>query len=112
MSTGGSLPLKPEAVEGHLYMLGDVIENARRRVRSSPTDSVLRSYRAVEVATQIGLISLGISPWRPDWDSLPKENLSAYLDALGVQHLPQNLSLWNGFALLELMTSPFESETL
>ena len=105
----GPLPAQ-EAVEGHLYMLGDVIENARRRVRSSPTDSVLRSYRALEVATQVGLISLRINPWHPDWDSLPGEKISNYLEILGVKDLPWSLSLWNGFTLLELLTSPFESK--
>jgi hypothetical protein len=105
----GSLPTQ-EVVKGHLYILGDVIENARRRVRSNPTDSVLRSYRAVEVATQIGLISQGVNPWRPDWSRLPQDRVLSYLESLGAQRLPEHLSLWNGFALLELLTSPFEPE--
>ncbi|MBA7610623.1 hypothetical protein ES703_17835 [subsurface metagenome] len=110
LSAGQDLSLTQEAVEGHLYMLGDVIQNTRRRVRSSPTDSVLRSYRSVEVATQIGLIRLSVNPWRPDWSKLPQDKLSSYLKTLRAQSLPKNLSLWNGFALLELLTSPFESE--
>jgi hypothetical protein len=108
----GSGPLATrEAVEGHLNILGDVIENARRRVRSSPVDSVLRSYRAVEVVTQIGLISQRVNPWHPDWVSLPRDKVSGYLESVGAQRPPQNLSLRNGFVLLELLTSPFEPES-
>jgi hypothetical protein len=107
----GASPLpQREAIEGHLYILGDVIENARRRARSSPIDSVLRSYRAVEVAIQISLITLDINPWRPDWQKLPQDKVSSYSETLGVQRLPEQLSLWNGFVLLEQLTLPFEQE--
>lgn len=63
------------------------------------------------MATQIGLISCDVSPWYPDWDRLPQDKVSSYLDILGVRHLPKELSLWNGFGLLEVLTTPFETET-
>ena len=103
--------MNQDAIEGHLYILGDVIENARRRVQLSPTDCALRCYRSLEVATQIGLISQGINPWHPNWDRLPQDKILSYLDVLGAKYLPNELSLWNGLALLELVTPPFDTET-
>jgi hypothetical protein len=103
--------MSQDVVKGHLYVLGDVIGNARRRIQVSPVDCALRCYRALEVATQIGLISQGINPWCPDWSCLPQDKLSSYLQILGVQHPPKELSLGNGFSLLELITAPFEKDT-
>lgn len=103
--------MSQDAVEGHLYILGDVIENARRRVQVSPVDCALRCYRALEVATQIGLISRSINPWCHDWNRLPQDKVSSYLEILGAQHLPKELSLGNGFTLFEVLTAPFEKDT-
>lgn len=111
LQKGGQPSLTKGAAEGWFYILGDTIANARRRVKSSPTDSALRSYRAIEVATQLGLIRLGMNPWQPDWGSLPESKLLSYLSALGTQRLPKRLSLWNGLALLELLTSSLPAES-
>lgn len=107
LQKGGQPSLAKGSAEGWLYILGDTVANARRRVNSNPTDSVLRSYRAIEVATQIGLASLGINPWHPAWDALPEAKRSNYLRTFGVEEPPHQLSLWNGFNLLESLTSQF-----
>lgn len=111
LQQGGQPSLPVETAEGWLYILGDTIANARRRVNYSPIDSVLRSYRAIEVATQFGLVSLGINPWQPDWDSVAESKLLSYLDDIGAQRLPQKLNLWNGIRLLETLTSPFDQDS-
>jgi len=110
LQKGGQPSLTKGAIEGWLFILGDTIANARRRVETSPTDCVLRAYRATEVATQIGLASLEINPWHPAWDALPEAERSNYLRTFGVQEPPQQLSMWNGFSLLELLTSQFDPQ--
>ena len=48
-------------------LVADTLANAQRRiVEGRFTDSVLRSYRAAECATQIRLLAIGIHPSRPD----------------------------------------------
>jgi hypothetical protein len=60
-------------------LVADAIENgARRLAEGRPTDSVLRAYRAVEVAVHARLCSRGINPWWPDWDSLDAAVLDRY----------------------------------
>jgi len=108
----GRLPLSKGATEGWVYVLGDTIAAARRRVRSSPTESVLRSYRAVEVAIQQVLVSQGVSPWRPDWSSVSETTRSAYREVLDRERLPSQLSLWDGLKLVELLNSPLSMECL
>jgi hypothetical protein len=50
-----------------VLLVGDVLANAQRRiVEGRFTDSVLRSYRAAECATQMRLLALGIHPARTD----------------------------------------------
>jgi hypothetical protein len=50
-----------------LLLVADALANAQRRiVEGRFTDSVLRSYRAAECATQMRLLAIGIHPSRPD----------------------------------------------
>lgn len=111
LQKGEQPPLTKEAGNGWLYLLGDTIANARRRVKSNPTDSVLRCYRALEIATQIALVRLGINPWQPDWARLSEGQQSTYLAVLGVPELPSQLSLHNGLKLLEALSSPLTPQT-
>ena len=46
-----------------------------------------------------------------DWDGLPESKRSSYLSALGAQHPPAQMSLYNGLKLLEVLTSSFPPET-
>lgn len=50
-----------------ILLVADALANAQRRIREGRfTDSVLRSYRAAECATQMRLLAIGIHPSRPD----------------------------------------------
>lgn len=50
-----------------ILLVADVLANADRRiVEGRFTDSVLRSYRAAECATQMRLLAIGIHPSQPD----------------------------------------------
>ena len=93
--------------EDILYPLCDFLENAERRfLEDRFADAVLRSYRAVESAVQISLIALGINPWQPGWETLDQEVKERYLQMVG--RLPEQLSLFNGFALLESLKNSFD----
>jgi len=71
------------ALEGMALLVADALENALRRlVEDRPTDSILRAYRAVEVAVHARLLSRGINPWRPDWDRLDSAILDRYAASL------------------------------
>jgi len=111
LQKGGQPLLTKEADNGWLYLLGDSIANARRRVKSNPTDSVLRCYRALEIATQIAVVRLGINPWHPDWARLSEDQQCIYLEVLGAPRLPSQISLHNGLKLLEALISPLTPET-
>jgi hypothetical protein len=53
--------------ETGMLLVADALANAQRRiVEGRFTDSVLRSYRAAECATQMRLLAIGIHPSRPD----------------------------------------------
>jgi CRISPR-associated protein (TIGR02710 family) len=66
-------------------LVADALENACRRLAEDrPTDSVLRAYRAVEVAVQARLLSCGINPWRPGWDRLDRLVLDRYAALLAL----------------------------
>jgi hypothetical protein len=53
--------------EAGKLLVADALANAQRRiVEGRFTDSVLRSYRAAECATQMRLLAIGIHPSRPD----------------------------------------------
>jgi len=103
LQQGSGVEIKRGAAEGWVYILGDTIANARRKVISSPIDSVLRSYRAIEVATQLTLTRLKVNPWKPDWEHLPEEQFLATAED---KNPPRQLSLWNGVKLLEVISSP------
>jgi hypothetical protein len=50
-----------------MLLVADALANAQRRILEGRfTDSVLRSYRAAECATQMRLLAIGIHPARPD----------------------------------------------
>jgi hypothetical protein len=55
------------ALQGGSLLIADALANAQRRiVEGRFTDSVLRSYRAAECATQIRLMAVGIHPAKVD----------------------------------------------
>lgn len=55
------------ALDTGMLLVADTLANAQRRVIEGRfTDSVLRSYRAAECATQMRLLAIGIHPSRPD----------------------------------------------
>jgi len=94
--------------DGHL-LVADALENSARRLREGrPTDSVLRSYRAVEVAVQMRLMRAGIHPWKPRWEELDEALLGRYLALLGSSEPPRNLALTTGLSLLEALGNPLE----
>ncbi len=106
----GGTSLEQDALEGWIAILGDTIANARRRAQTDPVDCVLRCYRAIEVATQIVVVKLGVNPWKPDWKELAEEKLAAYLSKIHSQGPPRQVSLDLGTKLIETLTSPLPEE--
>jgi len=83
-------------------LVADALENSRRRMKENrPTDSVLRSYRAVEVAVQARLFDKGINPWHPNWQAVSSEAMQRYLALVKATEPPRKISLDNGLKLLE-----------
>jgi CRISPR-associated protein (TIGR02710 family) len=88
-------------VGGATLLIADAIESAVRRLTEErPTDSVLRSYRAVEIAVQMQLIKRGINPWHPDWEALDNSVRREFRELLGASQFPSNLALSTGLTLL------------
>ena len=106
LKISGSAAMDPKSIEGWINILGDTIANARRRKNSDPVDCVLRCYRAVEIATQIAVLKLGVNVWKPKWDNLSKEKLEAYCNILRQSEPPFQVSLDAGIKLIEILTSP------
>ncbi len=74
--------------DGIVLLVADALENATRRHREGrATDAVLRCYRTVEMAVQVGLLAEGKNPWGDDKIALnegfeviaPKSGVSAEL---------------------------------
>lgn len=85
-------------------LIADALENALRRVHEErATDSVLRSYRAVEMAVQARLLQSGVNPWRPDWHVVPQDAMQRYLALLNATQPPRDLALTAGLTLVEAM---------
>ncbi len=85
-------------------LVADALENSWRRLQEErPTDSVLRSYRAVEVAVQIRLLQNGISPWLPQWQEMDVNTVKRFLELQKTTQPPPTLALTAGLNLLEAM---------
>ncbi len=110
MKGDGNTSFNHDALEGWIAILGDTIANARRRSQTDPVDCVLRCYRAIEVATQIAVVKLGVNPWKPDWGKMGEEKLAAYLSKIYSQEPPRQVSLDLGIKLIETLTSPLLEE--
>jgi CRISPR-associated protein (Cas_Cas02710) len=101
----GDVFLTDAILAGWISILGDTIANARRRSESDPLDCVLRCYRAVEVATQVGIFKLGVNPRKPDWSVINVEKSTAYKCNIQSTELPRNISLELGIKLIETLSS-------
>lgn len=106
----GQVPVS--SVAGHFPLLvADALENASRRLdERRATDSVLRSYRAVEVAVQSRVLQNGINPWRPDWQAVEEQTMQGYLDLLNATQPPKDLALSTGLTLLEALGQALSEE--
>lgn len=92
-------------------LVADVLENSHRRLEEErPTDSVVRSYRAVESAVQAQLLRKGVNPWRPRWDTIAADTRRLYLELLGAAREPKNLALSAGITLLDALGQPLSEE--
>jgi CRISPR-associated protein (TIGR02710 family) len=86
---------------GMCLIAADVLENAARCVsRGRWAEAILRCYRGVEVAVQGRLISIGVNPWKPEWESMgdAKEEIRRVLGTL-----PQDLGVGTGMRVLEVL---------
>jgi len=89
--------------EAMALICADTLENARRRMRQGrATDAVLRAYRAVEVAVQGKLMSMGINPWLPDWEAIDPEAKERFQKRMG--YLPNDIALSAGICLIESLS--------
>jgi len=90
-------------------LIADTLENSLRRMREGrATDSILRSYRAVEVAVQARLLRNGINPWRPAWHNTAPEILCRFLSLMKATEPPRNISLYSGWTFLEATGQSFD----
>lgn len=106
-------PWIKKEVEQLPLMVADALENSRRRLQEGrPTDSVLRAYRAVEVAVQARLLQEQINPWHPQWQEVDGEAKQRYLGLLKMAQPPIHLSLFNSLKLLEAMEQQGISEDM
>jgi len=81
-------------------LAADTLENAaRRQAEGRPTDSVLRAYRAVEVAVQGALLQRQLNPWRLCLDNLEAAARARVRAALGGE-VPARIGLHKGRAAL------------
>lgn len=100
---GGDIPA-PEAIRPMAFFIADALENCGRRIQEGRlTDSVLRAYRAVEMAVQGRLLRAGVNPWKPQWSALGENVFQAYLTQLRAMQPPRELALTTGLRLLEAM---------
>ncbi len=101
-----------ETEQRHFPLLvADALENAHRRFfEERYTDSVLRSYRAVEVAIQSQLLGYGVNPWHPDWQTVPEETKTRVLELLAAAALPRDLALFTGSVVLQALGRSFLEE--
>ncbi len=106
----GGTAMNQDILDGWISVLGDTIANAHRRAQSDPADCVLRCYHAVEVATQIVVLKLGVNPWKPDWKTLGDAKVAAYNFKIQSTQPPRNISLDLGIKLIETLTSPLPEE--
>ena len=85
----------------------DAIANAERRLKThNYTEAVLRTYRAIEIATQVKLLEKGINPWKVNWSKIPNyQSLLASLGYKDEEHAPEQLTLWNGLYVLDFVES-------
>lgn len=96
-----------EALE---LLVADALENAARRLAEGRfTDSVLRSYRAVESAVHARLLAEQINPWHPDWNRVDSAIRDRYQNLLGGR-LPVDLALRAGLKLVEVIQGSFSSD--
>jgi len=86
-----------------LLLVSDALENARRRITEKKySDAVMRSYRSIEVATQVtSLKKYGISPWNPP----SKVNAIDISDLIGPS---RNLALYSSCLLLQRLGGQFD----
>jgi hypothetical protein len=76
-------------------LVADALANAKRRLQEGRyTDSVLRSYRAAECATQVRLYEIGIHPSKPAASRTAFERVSGIIDG------EKNLAFRAGLDLL------------
>lgn len=98
-------------IEHFPLLIADALESASRRLdEERATDSVLRSYRAVELALHMRLLQKGIKPWRPDWHGVPEDTMKRYLALLNGTQPPRQLALYTGWTLLEAMGQTFRED--
>lgn len=92
-------------VEGCYLLSLDAVTNAERRLKThNYIESVLRAYRAVEVATQVKLLENKINPWKVEWSRIA--NYKEILEELGYKdevYAPEKLTLWNGLSVLNFL---------
>jgi hypothetical protein len=97
-------PVSGKELQHFPLLIAEALENSLRRLQEGrATDSVLRSYRAVEIAVQARLLEKGINPWRPDWHVVPQEAMQRYLALLNATQPPRDLALTAGLTLVEAM---------
>jgi CRISPR-associated protein (TIGR02710 family) len=95
-----------------VLLVADTLENAHRRLTEKKyVDAVMRSYRSMEICTQLCLLlKWGINPWQAQGDRIT--NLDKYLKKINRTSLPADLALNNSFELIAHLGQPFIKEVI
>jgi CRISPR-associated protein (TIGR02710 family) len=92
--------IQPEGVQ---LLCADILENASRHLhRQEWTETVLRSYRALEAAVQGALALLGLNPWCFDPSKLSLEQVQEIQGQLN--YMPKELTLWSGIIVWQTVS--------
>ncbi|MBE0449114.1 MAG: hypothetical protein IBX64_13660, partial [Actinobacteria bacterium] len=54
----------------YIRLIADCLENARRHIERAPVETVMRTYRAIELAVKLNLLINEINPDNPQWDDI------------------------------------------
>lgn len=93
--------------EPYLKIVADCFENARRRLERFPIETVMRCYRAIELAVKFNLLKMGINPDKPNWDEINKP----VLERLGINpEITPFIMLDMGIKLLAELGMPISDD--
>ncbi|MCL6606419.1 MAG: hypothetical protein K6T94_26470 [Paenibacillus sp.] len=81
----------------YIRLIADCLENARRHIGRAPVETVMRAYRAIELAVKLSLLINEINPDKPQWDDIDP----GILAQAGISEKPAFIMLDMGIKILK-----------